>query len=339
MSARAAIASALSGALLGEAHADPAALRQAADDLARLHAAAPPASPAAFLHVLAGLAEHGSQQTELERQIIHVKRRGQSGRIRTLLGEVPEDVLFDLTRLSTTLLERGRTAEASIVANRYFDVAPQGAAGWAILPLFLSLHAGAAGDLVLTENLLRPAPARLIVVGGLSGTGKSTLSQQLSTLTGRAPGARVIRSDVFRKRLAGVRPETRLPPAHYTPRNDRDTYEAMFESADDHLACGSSVILDAVFMNRSEREVASALAAKARVPFIGIWLEAPERDRIERVAARNYDASDATAQVVRNQSRQSVGELSTWHRIRANRPLELIVAAARGAIDRSGTGA
>jgi len=339
MTARAAIASALSRALLDEAKADPAALRQAADDLARLHAAAPPASPAAFLDVLSGFALHSDQKAELERQLVHLKRRGQSGRVRAARDEGAEDVLFELTRLSAPLLEQGHTAEASVVANRYFDVAPQGAAGWAILPLFLSLHASAAGDLVLAEKLLAPAPARLIVVGGLSGTGKSTLSQRLATRTGRAPGARVIRSDVFRKRLAGVLPETRLPPAHYTPRNDRDTYEAMFESADDHLACGSSVILDAVFMNRSEREVASALAARARVPFIGIWLEAPERDRVERVASRSYDASDATAQVARNQSRQSVGELSTWHRIRANRPLELIVAAARGAIDRRATDA
>ncbi|UYY59721.1 AAA family ATPase [Sphingomonas sp. S2-65] len=335
MTATAAIAPTLSRTPLDEANADPKELRQAADDLARRHAAASVASPHAFIEGLAALALRVDQQAELNRQRASLKRRGESGRVRAVRDEGAEDVLFDLARVAARLLERGRVAEASVLANRYFDVAPQGAAGWAVLPLFLSLHAGAVGNPVLAETLLTPAPARLIVIGGLSGTGKSTLSQRLASRAGRIPGARIIRSDVFRKRLAGALPETRLPPAHYTQRNDRNTYEAMFESAYDHLACGSAVILDAVFMNRSEREVAHALAVRARVPFVGIWLEAPEQNRIERVAGRSDDASDATVQVVRDQSRHSVGELSTWHRIRANRPMELIVAAARGAIDRS----
>jgi predicted kinase len=109
----------------------------------------------------------------------------------------------------------------------------------------------------------------------------------------------------------------------------------LFESADDHLACGNSVILDAVFISRSERDVAAALAHRHRVPFVGIWLEAPERDRLARVTARSGDASDATIEVAREQSRHSVGVLATWHRIRTNRPIELIVSAARGAIDRA----
>jgi predicted kinase len=137
---------------------------------------------------------------------------------------------------------------------------------------------------------------------------------------------------VFRKRMAGLPPESRLPPRHYTPRNDADTYEALFESADDHLACGSSVILDAVFMSRSERDVAEMLALRRRLHFTGLWLEAPERDRIARVNARTADASDATEQVVREQSRRPVGDVGYWHRMRVNRPIELIVAAARAAL-------
>ena len=94
------------------------------------------------------------------------------------------------------------------------------------------------------------------------------------------------------------------------------------------------MILDAVFMSRGERDVAEALADRYRAAFTGIWLEAPERDRIARVAARAHDASDATEAVVREQSRRSVGEIH-WHRIRVNRPQELIVAAARAALDRT----
>lgn len=336
MAAKAAIGSPLLGSLLGEWSVDLPVLRRIADDLGRLHASDPVAEVSPFLARLATLAHLPVQQTELQRSLDHLKRRGQSGRVRKRSGAQAEDVLFDLSRLVAQLLSGGLALEASVLANRYLDLTPQGATGWAVLPLFLSLEAEASGHAALAEAILQPAQQQLIIIGGLSGTGKSTLSQLLASRSGRAPGARVIRSDVFRKRLAGVTPETRLPPRHYTQRNDRDTYEAMFESAHDHLSCGSSVILDAVFMNRSERDVAHALAMKAQVPFVGIWLEAPERDRIQRVVTRENDASDATAEVVHEQSRRSVGELSTWHRIRANRPIEAIVAAARGAVERTG---
>ena len=70
------------------------------------------------------------------------------------------------------------------------------------------------------------------------------------------------------------------------------------------------------------------------MPFTGLWLDAPEHDRVARVAARLHDASDATAQVVREQSRRSVGELGHWHRLRANRPMDVMVPAARAILDR-----
>ncbi|MBB5710798.1 AAA family ATPase [Sphingomonas xinjiangensis] len=335
MAAGAETESALLGSLLGEPSIDFPILRRTADALGASHAAAPRDAAAPFLNHLASLARLPVQQAELQRQADHLKRRAQTGRVRQGADGTGEDVLFGLARAGAVLLAHNLAQEASVLANRYLDVHPQGSTGWAMLPLFVSLHAGASGNAALAEGILRPSAAQLIAVGGLSGTGKSTLARLLASRSGRPPGARVIRSDVFRKRLAGVAPEARLAPSHYTPRNDRDTYEALFQSADDHLACGSSVILDAVFMNRSERDVAHALALKARVPFIGIWLEAPERDRIERVTVRRSDASDASASVVREQSRRPVGELSAWHRIRTNRPLELIVAAARGALERS----
>lgn len=305
-----------------------------ADSVARMHAAAPAAS--------AGPAIPG-----LERHAATLAHRAAAGRARLGHGDLrlasvalteegplpfggaatPIDPLHDLATLLADLWERGLIVPANIVANRYVDVAPQGATGWSLLPPFM---AAAVREPALADSV---AP-RLVAVGGLSGTGKSTLSRQIGAFLGRTPGARVLRSDVFRKRIAGLPPEARLPASHYTAPMDAATWEALFESADDHLACGTSVIIDAVFMRRSERDVAEMLAAQRRVPFTGFWLEAPERDRMARVMARSGDASDAGIDVVREQSRRSPGELSGWHRMRANRPMEMLIPAARGVLER-----
>lgn len=323
--------------LLDRSELDPPALMALADRLAGLHAQAAPADAtgiAAFRNSLAAGATP-AQATELARHGMKLDSRAQLKRIRTLADGGANDLLHDLAFPLMEMWRGGLPTEANMLANRYVDVAPQGATGWSLLPLFVSLQASRAGDTGLAESLLAPAPPRLIAIGGLSGTGKTTLARLIGARLGRPPGARVLRSDVFRKRLAGVSPETRLPPRHYTPRNDAETYEALFESADDHLACGNSVILDAVFMSRSERDVAEMIALRRRVPFVGIWLEAPERDRIARVLARENDASDAGPEVVHEQSRRPVGDVGWWNRIRVNRPIELIVAAARAAIERA----
>ncbi len=61
----------------------------------------------------------------------------------------------------------------------------------------------------LAYKLLAPVPARLIAIGGLSGTGKSTLSAAIADRIGLPPGARVFSSDRIRKRLYGRAASTR----------------------------------------------------------------------------------------------------------------------------------
>lgn len=56
----------------------------------------------------------------------------------------------------------------------------------------------------LAASLLAKQPARLIAVGGLSGTGKTLASNNIAPFIGAAPGAVHLRTDVERKIMYGV---------------------------------------------------------------------------------------------------------------------------------------
>ena len=179
--------------------------------------------------------------------------------------------------------------------------------------------------------MLEPAPCRLVAVGGFSGSGKSTLAAALAPELGRPPGARLLRSDVTRKLLLGVAPETPLPESAYTSAVSRRVYGSMREKAAAALASGYSVILDAVALRPPERQAFAAIAARAGVPFTGLWLDAPASAMAERIRTRRHDASDASPQVLAQQMRHDPGPLD-WTRIDAAGGPEKALAAARAAL-------
>jgi uncharacterized protein len=179
----------------------------------------------------------------------------------------------------------------------------------------------------LAVRLLRPRPGRLVAIGGLSGSGKSTLAAAL------APGieARVLRSDVIRKRLFAVPPETRLPPSAYTSQVSRRVYQTLGRNAAEALAAGYSVIIDAVSLKPSERQSFVTVAEAAGVPFAGLWLEAPPATMDLRLRARRHDASDASPEVLAQQLRRDPGTVE-WGRIDAGIGPEGCLSAARRAL-------
>ncbi len=253
------------------------------------------------------------------------------------------DVLYDLSFLLMDLAHRGLPELANTVFNRYFDL-EGAAAGAGALPLYLSLHAairahvGAAAlparrpeqrpeqrdesiaearaYLDLALKLLRPGKPRLIAIGGLSGTGKSTLGYGLAPCLGAVPGARVLRSDVLRKRLMGMAPESPLPAEAYGEAVTRLVYGRLGEEAGRLLSAGCSVILDAVFLRPEERAAAEALARDLRADFPGFW---PSRRRLEilaaRIEGRRGDASDATVEDSSPPARPSCLALVAWRRV------------------------
>ena len=163
---------------------------------------------------------------------------------------------------------------------------------------------------------LLPAAPRLVAVGGLQGTGKSTLARAIAPALGRCPGALVLRTDEIRKRRFRLAPEERLPPEAYAEEVSREVHALMYGMARAALAGGQSVVLDAVFLDPAQRAAAQATAREAGARFDGIWLEAPIEVLRARVATRRGDASDANEAVLLRAARVDPGPI-TWHRIDA----------------------
>jgi len=250
------------------------------------------------------------------------------------------DVLYDLAFTLMDLCERGLRPLASRLLNEWLwriaelPQAPHHEA-LALLPHFLSRRAcvrafvDAAGAAMtgkgyegprayqrMALDFLQSARPRLLAIGGLSGSGKTTLALKLAPEIGRAPGAVVVRSDVERKRQAGIGLEQRMPSGSYSADASARVYAACMARAERVLRAGYSVVLDAVFAREDERTAAEALALKAGVPFEGIWLDVPKDVAQERVANRRADASDATAAVIERQFGYDLGRI-TWERRQA----------------------
>jgi uncharacterized protein len=250
------------------------------------------------------------------------------------------DVFYDLAFLLMDLWHRGRQAEANAVLNAYCE---RGAAceGLALLPLFLSLRAairamvgvhalpvvadkdreaaegGIRDYLTLACDLLRTAPPRLVCVGGLSGTGKSTVARRLAPFIGACPGAIHLRTDVERKLMLGAEPTDRLEPSAYADDVSNAVHRRLQTRATAILRAGHSVIMDAVFRDGPKREGAEKAARDAGVPFLGLWLEAGADQMTARVGARRNDASDADAEVVARQLGSGITRPEGWRPVDA----------------------
>lgn len=258
------------------------------------------------------------------------------------------DVLYDVAFLLMDLDRRGLRREANIVLNRYLESA-DAYDGLDVLPLFLSCRAAVrshvtmsmadagADDARLSEadellscalSYLKDDRPHLLAIGGLSGTGKSTLAFAIAPLIGKAPGAVVIRSDVIRKQLMGVSENTRLPQEAYTAAVSAHVYRRVAGLAEIVIAAGHSVITDAVFGSERERLQIAEIAVRAGIKFDGIWLEAPEDILQTRIQERHGDASDATIDVLRAQTR-SVTKPRGWLPLDATAPTAHTVANIR----------
>ncbi len=160
--------------------------------------------------------------------------------------------------------------------------------------------------LQLAERSLERRPQFLAITHGLSGSGKTQGTQAILEQS----GAIRVRSDVERKRLAGLNPlastGSQLASGLYAPEFSRRTFARMAELATAVIGAGFPVILDATFLRRSEREQFRTLAETLGVPFVILDFptdEATCRERIRQRAQERCDASEATEAVLDRQLR------------------------------------
>lgn len=254
------------------------------------------------------------------------------------------DTLYDLAFLLMDLCQHGLYGEANHLLNHYLWCSADEKSeieGLRLLPLFLALRALIRAKVTITQmqpafarsdhpsmiesyievarDFLDAAAPRVIAIGGLSGTGKTTLSAAIAPDIGATPGAVHLRSDIERKRLFGAPESEALGTDAYTPEVTARIYAKLNEYAAAALDAGCSVVVDATFREGSERAAIEAMAGGRGAPFTGIWLEAPAELLLARVARRQNDASDATPSVVAAQLKKVQASLA-WTRLDASRP-------------------
>jgi hypothetical protein len=249
------------------------------------------------------------------------------------------DALYDLAFLLMDLAERGLRPAANIVFNRYLIETQRihDLDALAALPLFMSVRAAIRAKVTaarrknsntreklsrearnyadLARELLKPASAKMVAIGGLSGTGKSLLARTLASEILPMPGAVVLRSDIERKAMFGLGETEALPKSAYTADVTAKVYATLAAKARRVVAAGHSAIVDAVFAEPDERTAIANAAGSAE--FAGLFLATDLKSRLERVGARTTDASDANAAVVQDQEKFELGRIN-WARVDAS---------------------
>lgn len=153
----------------------------------------------------------------------------------------------------------------------------------------------------------RPDTPFLLLCHGFSGSGKSTLAARLA----ESLPAVHLRSDLERKRLcglaAGADSASQLQQGIYTPDMTERTYRYLAERAEELLASGFSVIVDATFLQQRYRDLHYRSALSCRAKFVILDVQAEEatlRLRIEQRLQQRQDPSEADTQVLEQQMRQ-----------------------------------
>ena len=236
------------------------------------------------------------------------------------------DVISDVSFLVMDLVARGEQRLAYAFINRYLECSGD-YEGVALLGLYLVYHALIRAKIAVIRSIERShdtarrhdereaahycavarrwvdadAP-RLIIMHGYSGSGKTWLSRQLML---RLPAIRV-RSDIERKRMQGLQETERTGAAPgqgmYGPDVSAGVYERLDGLARTILEARHNVIVDAAFLDRTERDRIRDLAGRVGSEFAIVSARAAHEKLELRVEDRHRsgsDPSDANIDVLR----------------------------------------
>jgi predicted kinase len=135
----------------------------------------------------------------------------------------------------------------------------------------------------IERRRLKPS---LFITCGLMGSGKSTLAAQLAFEAGIASFS----SDETRKQIRGLEPDTAVRDAFgeglYDSTSTEATYSELLRQAEKLLQNGSSVIIDASFMDKAQRSAFAMLAQRWAVPFIILHVACSEAENKRRLQER-----------------------------------------------------
>ncbi|MCW0214363.1 MAG: AAA family ATPase [Pseudonocardia sp.] len=155
----------------------------------------------------------------------------------------------------------------------------------------------AAAHLALALRHLERGAVRLVLVGGLPGTGKTSVGGGLADRV----GAVLLSSDRIRKELAGIDPARSAASAFrtglYDSAHTHSVYTELLRRAAALLGRGESVVLDASWTSAEHRTAAASLATRGASPLVQLECRTEAATARERLRSRGATPSDATSEI------------------------------------------